>query len=186
MTTPTRHRPLRVLFLCTGNSARSQIAEAVLNRKGAGRFEAHSAGSAPAARVHPLAIRALHEGGLEWRGHPPRSVAGLELENWDFVITVCDKAREACPVFPGQPVLAHWGMPDPAAVVVSEAAQQDAFADALRLISRRIDLMLALPIEKLERLALESRVRAIGNVETIPEATGGSITAASISGGATK
>jgi protein-tyrosine-phosphatase len=186
MTAPTRDHPLRVLFLCTGNSARSQMAEAVLNRKGAGRFEAHSAGSAPAARVHPLAIRALREGGLEWRGHPPRGVAGLEQDDWDFVITVCDKARESCPVFPGQPVLAHWGMPDPAAVVGPETVQQEAFAEALRLISRRIDLMLALPIQKLERLALESRIRAIGNVEMIAETPGNAVAPASASGGITK
>ena len=162
MTTPARR--LRVLFLCTGNSARSQMAEAVLNRKGADRFEAHSAGSAPAPRVNPLAIRALQEAGIEWRGHPPRSVEGLTQEPWDFVITVCDKARESCPLFPGQPVLAHWGMEDPAAVVGPEESQRRAFIEALRLISRRIDLMLALPVEKLERLALETRIRAIGAV----------------------
>jgi arsenate reductase len=162
------------------------MAEAVLNRKGAGRFEAHSAGSAPAVRVDPLAIRALHEGGLEWRGHPPRGVSGLERHAWDFVITVCDKARESCPVFPGQPVLAHWGMPDPAAVVGSETVQAEAFAEALRLISRRIDLMLALPIEKLERLALESRLRAIGNAATTPETAGNVSPFAAVSGGITE
>jgi protein-tyrosine-phosphatase len=154
--------PLRVLFLCTGNSARSQMAEAILNRKGGGRFEAHSAGSQPAERVHPLAVRALREAGLEWHGHAPRGVVGLEREPWGIVITVCDKARESCPVFPGQPVIAHWGMPDPAAVVGSDAVKRAAFDDALRLISWRIDLMLALPVEKLERLVLETRVRAIG------------------------
>jgi len=158
----SRPQPLRVLFLCTGNSARSQMAEAILNRKGAGRFEAHSAGSMPAARVHPLAIQAMQESGIEWRGHPPRGVMGLETEPWDFVITVCDRARESCPVFPGQPVVAHWGMEDPAAVTGSEETRRAAFVAALGLISRRIDLMLALPIEKLERLALEHRMRAIG------------------------
>jgi protein-tyrosine-phosphatase len=103
--------------------------------------------------------------GIEWRGHPPRSVESLERQAWDFVITVCDKARESCPVFPGQPVLAHWGMPDPAAVAGSDAVREAAFRDALQLVSRRIDLMLALPIEKLERLALERRVRAIGGMD---------------------
>lgn len=170
MTNP-RSRPFRLLFLCTGNSARSQIAEAILNRKGAGRFDAHSAGSEPAARVNPLAIRALRDAGIEWAGHPPRSVAGLEGESWDFVITVCDKARESCPVFPGQPVLAHWGMPDPAAVIGSEPERHGAFEEALRLISCRIDLMLALPLEKLEHLALQQRLRAIGEAGLAADAS---------------
>ncbi len=164
MTHPEPRRPLRVLFLCTGNSARSQMAEAVLNRKGAGRFEARSAGSAPAARVHPLAIRTLREAGIEWGGRSPRPIAGLEQEAWDIVITVCDRAKESCPVFLGQPALAHWGMADPAGVMGTLAQQEAAFADALQLVSRRIDLMLALPFEKLERLALQTRLRAIGSV----------------------
>jgi arsenate reductase len=152
----------RVLFLCTGNSARSQIAEALLNRKGRGRFVAESAGSSPAARVNPYAIRTLQDGGIEWMGHAPRGLDGLERERWDFVITVCDRAREACPVFPGQPILAHWGMPDPAMVQGDDAARRAAFVNALTLLSRRMDLLLALPVEKLERLVLEARVRAIG------------------------
>ena len=154
----------RVLFLCTGNSARSQMAEAVLNLKGSGRLRAESAGSSPAARVNPYAIQALRESGINWQGHPPRGLAGLDREPWDFVITVCDHAKEACPVFPGQPVLSHWGMPDPAAVEGDEAAKRAAFVDALTLISRRIDLLLALPIDKLDRLVLEAKVRAIGEV----------------------
>ena len=89
---------------------------------------------------------------------------GSEREPWDFVITVCDRAREACPVFPGQPIVAHWGMPDPAAVEGSEDARRAAFVDALTLISRRVDLLLALPVDKVERLPLEARVRAIGGV----------------------
>ena len=165
MSPPARSRPFRLLFLCTGNSGRSQIAEAVLNRKGAGRFEAQSAGSQPAERVSPLAVRALHDAGIEWRGHPPRGLDGLERQDWDFVITLCDRARESCPVFPGQPILAHWGMPDPAATTGSEDQRLAAFDEALRLVSWRIDLMLALPLEKLERLALESRVQAIGATE---------------------
>ncbi len=161
-------RSFRVLFLCTGNSARSQMAEAVLNRKGAGRFEAHSAGSQPAGRVHPRAIEALAESGIHWRGHAPRSVSEVEAELWDIVITVCDRALESCPVLPGQPVLAHWGMPDPAAVVGSEELARAAFTDALRLVSRRIDLMLALPAEKLERLVLQTRLRAIASEAPAP------------------
>ena len=102
----------RILFLCTGNSARSQMAEALLNWKGKGRFEAHSAGSRPAAQVNPFAIATLREHGIPWAGHAPRGIDGLEREPWDFVVTVCDRAKEACPIFPGQPILAHWGMPD--------------------------------------------------------------------------
>ena len=162
----------RVLFLCTGNSARSQIAEAVLNRKGRGRFLAESAGSSPAPRVNPYAVEVLRNGGIEWQGHPPRGLTGLDRVQWDFVITVCDRAREACPVFPGQPILAHWGMPDPAAVEGDQTVRRAAFVDTLTLISRRIDLLLSLPIEKLDRLAVEARVRAIGQEGEVPLSEG--------------
>lgn len=138
------------------------MAEAILNWKGEGRFHAESAGSRPAAHVNPLAIETLRFHGFDWSGHSPRSVDGLEREPWDFVITVCDRAKEACPIFPGQPVLAHWGMLDPAEVEGDEAVKRAAFRDAFLLIARRIDLLLALPIEKLERLVLQDRVRAIG------------------------
>lgn len=158
-----RKLPFRVLVLCTGNSARSQMAEALFNHLGRGRIHAESAGTLPAPRVHPLALDVLKEHGIAWAGHQPRALDGLERQPWDFVITVCDRAKEACPVFPGQPVLAHWGMADPAAVVGEEAVRRAAFREALVLIARRIELMLALPLEKLERLALEARVQAIGN-----------------------
>jgi arsenate reductase len=161
-----KDRAYRVLFLCTGNSARSQIAEAVLNRKARGRFVAESAGSNPAADVNPHAIQTLRDSGIDWLGHPPRGMTGLDRERWDFVITVCDRAKEACPVFPGQPILAHWGMPDPAAVVGDEAARRAAFVDALTLISRRVDLLLALPVEKLDRLIVEAQLQAIGEIGT--------------------
>ena len=138
------------------------MAEALLNWKGKGRFEAASAGSRPADRVNPLAIEMLRQYDIPWRGRAPRGVDGLEREPWDFVITVCDRAKESCPVFPGQPMLAHWGMPDPAEVDGDEPTKQAAFRDAFLLISRRIDLLLALPLEKLERLALGARVRSIG------------------------
>jgi arsenate reductase len=157
---------MRVLVLCTGNSARSQIAETLFNRLSAGRIQAESAGTYPAPRVNPLAIAALAEAGYPWSGHQPRGLEGLEREPWDFVITVCDKAKESCPIFPGQPMLAHWGMADPAEVVGDEAARRAAFRDALLLIRRRVELMLALPLEKLERLAIEARVRAIGTETT--------------------
>jgi arsenate reductase len=162
---PADQRVFRVLFLCTGNSARSQIAETILNRKGRGRFIAESAGSRPAERVNPHAIQVLREGGIEWAGHQPRGLEGLDRVRWDFVITVCDQAKEACPIFPGQPVLAHWGMPDPASVEGNDQAKRAAFLEALTLISRRIDLLLALPVEKLERLVVEAQVRAIGTQE---------------------
>ena len=144
------------------------MAEAVLNRKGQGRFVAESAGSQPAPLVNPYAIEALREAGIEWQGRRPRRIDDLVPRNWDIVITVCDKAREACPIFPGQPALAHWGMEDPAAVEGDEETRRRAFREALQLISRRIDLMLALPVEKLERLALQERLRAIGEKEPSP------------------
>ncbi len=159
---PAPSTPLRILVLCTGNSARSQIAEALLASKGAGRFTAASAGSRPAERVNPLAVRVLAEVGIRWEGRTPRGLDGLDQEHWDFVITVCDRAKESCPYFPGQPVLAHWGMPDPAEVEGSDDVKLAAFRDTLITLSRRIDLLLALPIDKLERLALERRVREIG------------------------
>jgi len=100
------------------------MAEAILNAKGKERFEAASAGSQPAARVNPLALQTLHDFNMPWSGHAPRNVDGLQREHWDFVITVCDRAKEACPIFPGQPVLAHWGMPDPAEVAGDEAMKR--------------------------------------------------------------
>lgn len=130
-------KPLRLLFLCTGNSARSQMAEAILNAKGQGRFEARSAGSRPAAQVNPLALETLREFHVPWSGHAPRSMEGLEREHWDYVITVCDRAKDTCPIFPGQPMLAHWSIPDP--------ASRDEFRAAFLDLSRRIDLLLALP-----------------------------------------
>jgi arsenate reductase (thioredoxin) len=138
------------------------MAEAILNHKGRGRFVAESAGSQPAPRVNPFAVEALKEAGIEWTGRRPRGIDDLATRDWDIVITVCDNAREACPIFPGQPALAHWGMEDPAAVEGDDETKRRAFQSALQLISRRIDLMLALPVEKLERLALQERLRAIG------------------------
>lgn len=157
-----RATPFRVLFLCTGNSARSQIAEALLARKGAGEFVAASAGSHPAPRVHPLTVEVLGQHGIDWAGRTPKSMDAVQGRPWDFVITVCDRAREACPTLPGQPVYAHWGMPDPAAVEGSPAEQRRAFQETLVYLSRRLDLFLALPLEKLDRAVLEQRVRAIG------------------------
>lgn len=157
-----RTTPFRILVLCTANSARSQMAEALFNRKGAGRVVAESAGSHPAARVSTSAIEALREAGIEWSGHSPRGMAGLEQQHWDAVITVCDHAKESCPIFPGQPIMAHWGMPDPAKVEESTEARRQAFRDALTALGRRIDLMLALPLESLPQAALAASLNQIG------------------------
>ena len=154
--------PWRVLFLCTGNSARSQIAEALLNHKGRGRFVAESAGSQPAPRVNPNTIAVLEAADIGWNGHPPRGIEAAASRSWDIVITVCDRAKESCPILPGQPVLAHWGMDDPAEVRGDEAAVRRAFEAAFTLLSHRIDLLLALPLEKLEQAVVARRVRSIG------------------------
>jgi protein-tyrosine-phosphatase len=108
----------------------------------------------------------LQEVGIDWRGRQPRSIDDLESPSWDIVITVCDHAREACPIFPGQPALAHWGMEDPAAVEGDEETKRRAFREALQLIYRRIDRMLALPMEKLEKSALQERLRAVSELES--------------------
>jgi arsenate reductase len=157
----TLGRPLRVLFLCTGNSARSQMAEALLNARSAGRLVAESAGSRPAPRVNPLAVEALAQIGIDWRGRSPRSVDAVSGQAWDLVITVCDRAKESCPILPGHPIYAHWGMDDPAEATGTEEERLRAFVSARILLARRIDLLLAIPIEKLERRALE---RAIGEI----------------------
>lgn len=157
-----RLTPFRILVLCTGNSARSQMAEALFNRKGAGRILAESAGSHPAARVNSFAIEELRTAGIEWSGHQPRSMDGLEHQHWDAVITVCDNARESCPIFPEQPIMAHWGMPDPADVEGSDEAKRRAFREALLVLNRRIDLMLALPLESLPQAALGASMHHIG------------------------
>jgi arsenate reductase (thioredoxin) len=168
----TTERQLRVLFLCTGNSARSQIAEKLLNRKGGGRFVAESAGSQPAKEVNPYAIEALERHGYFWTGGHPKHVDGMVNREWDFVITVCDRAKESCPIFPGQPVIAHWGMPDPAAAEEPEGTKRRAFDDTLLIISRRLDLFLALPMEKLSKLALAQRVQAIGQMGSVESSAG--------------
>lgn len=158
-------RPLRVLFLCTQNSARSQIAEALLQRKGRGLFEVASAGTHPAAQVHPMAVEVLEAHGIDWSGKRPKLVSAVLDEPWDLILTVCDKARETCPTFPGRPVFAHWGMEDPAAAEGSEDQRRRAFHATLAYLGRRIDLMLALPFESLERRAIEERVEAMRHSE---------------------
>jgi arsenate reductase len=158
---------LRVLFLCTHNSARSQIAEALLARKGRDRFSVASAGAQPAQRVHPAAVDVLREHGIDWTNHTPKALDQVTHDEWDLIITLCDRARETCPTFPGQPVFAHWSMEDPAEVPTENDLQRKAFHETVAYLSRRIDLMMALPVERLERQALETRVRRIGS-ETMP------------------
>jgi arsenate reductase (thioredoxin) len=155
-----------VLFLCTGNSARSIMAEAILNRKGKPNFKAFSAGSHPSGKVRPEAIRELETARVP--------VDGLRSKSWeefaqpgapkmDFVFTVCDNAaKEVCPVWPGQPLTAHWGVPDPAAVEDSAEQIERAFRDAFLMLDRRIMLFLALPIASLDRLAIQKKIEEIG------------------------
>ena len=160
-----------VLFLCTGNSARSILGEALLNRDGAGRFRAYSAGSFPKGNVHPMAVEILDQ--LEFDTHGLRSKSWDEFSapdapRMDFIITVCDNAAgETCPIWPGHPVTAHWGIEDPAAV--EGDAQRDAFLTALRYMRNRISLLLNLPIDALDELSLKTRLAAIGADETARE-----------------
>lgn len=159
--------PHRVLFLCTHNSARSQIAEALLSRKGRGRFHVASAGTEPAAEIHPLALRALSRAGIQWETRRPKSVDEvLEGRSWDLVITVCEKARETCPQLPGYPVPAYWGIPDPADMEGDEEIRDAAFWDTLSMLGRRIDLLCALPDEKLRGLASRTGMSDMGAEES--------------------
>lgn len=164
-------RRLNVLFLCTGNSARSILAEAYLNARGEGRFVAYSAGSHPAGKVNPFALELLNKHRLD--------TSDLRSKNWeefarpgapklDFVFTVCDNAAgEACPLWPGQPVTAHWGVADPAAVQGSDEEKRKAFLKAFTELSTRINLMLALPMDKLDRQALTGKLREIGKTGSV-------------------
>ena len=155
-----------VLFLCTGNSARSILAEAYLNHRGRGKFRAYSAGSHPTGRVNPMVLDLLERCGIP--------VSGLRSKSWeefaaphgppmDFVFTVCDRAAgEVCPVWPGRPVTGHWGVPDPAAAQGTDSRKMRAVEDALRMLERRIDLFMCLSISSLDRMSLRERVRQIG------------------------
>ncbi len=155
-----------VLFLCTGNSARSIMAEAVLNSASHGRFVAYSAGSFPTGKVNPFALEQIEAFGYPLENLRSKSwneFAGADAPHMDFVITVCDNAAgEVCPVWPGQPVTAHWGFRDPAAAKGSDEEIRHAFAAVCREIKLRIDLFLSLPIEKLEKLALKRELDRIG------------------------
>jgi arsenate reductase (thioredoxin) len=160
------NRAYHVLFLCTGNSARSIMAEAILSRAGAGKFIAHSAGSHPTGEVNPRALNLLrrfnHEvGGL--RSKSWEEFAQADARALDFVFTVCDKAAgEACPIWPGQPMTAHWGVPDPAVATGTEAEIAAVFVDAYGRLQNRIEAFVNLPFASLDRLALQKRLDAIG------------------------
>lgn len=162
-------RPYNVLFLCTGNSARSILAEAFLNAEGKGRFHAFSAGSFPKGEVNPLALTLLKQLGLPTEGLRSKSwdeFAKPGASQMDFVFTVCDQAAgEMCPIWPGQPVTAHWGVPDPAAVEGSEAQKMQAFREALRMLSNRIRVFSELPFDKLDRIKLKARLDDIGRTK---------------------
>lgn len=167
-------KPLNVLFLCTHNSARSIIAEAVLNRLGAGRFKAYSAGSQPSGKVHPFALDLLRQLNYE--------TSALRSKSWeeftaphapvlDFVFTVCDNAaNEVCPVWPGQPISAHWGLPDPSAAEGHHSERHFAFADTHRMLYQRISIFTSLPLASLDKLSLQKRLDDIGrNAQPSPE-----------------
>ncbi len=160
------HTHFNVLFLCTGNSARSIIAEACLKREGQGRFTAFSAGSHPKGEVHPHAIELLKRLNHDTSGFRSKSWEEFAVPGapkMDFVFTVCDQAAaEACPVWPGQPMTAHWGVPDPAAVEGSEPEKALAFADTYRMLNNRISIFVNLPIASLDKLALQKRLTDIG------------------------
>ena len=155
-----------VLFICTGNSARSIIAEGLLNAMGRERFKAFSAGSHPKGAVHPLALQELQSLRIPTDGFRSKDwdeFAAPGAPEMDFVFTVCDQAAgEVCPVWPGQPMTAHWGMPDPAAVEGSDDAKRQAFKSAAVTMKRRLELMMALPIDKLDALAIHKEVKDIG------------------------
>jgi arsenate reductase (thioredoxin) len=162
-------QPFNVLFLCTGNSARSIMAEAILNKAGAGKFRAYSAGSRPKGRVHPETLKLLQALGCDTSGC--RSKSWSEFANpgapvLDFVFTVCDNAAgEACPLWPGQPMTAHWGIPDPAEAKGTAAEVALAFKDAYRMLHRRIGVFTSLPLRSLDQLSLQAKLREIGRME---------------------
>ncbi|HUZ32799.1 MAG TPA: arsenate reductase ArsC [Xanthobacteraceae bacterium] len=161
--------PYNVLFLCTGNSARSILAEAILNRLGAGKFNAYSAGSQPKGQVHPETLHLLQSLGYETSSYRSKSwdeFARTGAPAFDFVFTVCDNAAaEACPLWPGQPMTAHWGIPDPAAAKGTPAEIALAFKDAYRMLHQRIGIFTSLPLRSLDRLILQLKLKDIGRLQ---------------------
>jgi arsenate reductase (thioredoxin) len=168
--------PFNVLFLCTGNSARSVLAEGILRKDGAGRFSAFSAGSHPKERVNPFALKVLGASGYPTHGYRSKSwdeFAAPGAPVMDFVFTVCDSAAgETCPVWPGQPMTAHWGIEDPAAVEGSDIEKERAFVTAFKYLKNRISVFISLPIQSLDRMALGAKLRDIGRLDgATPRAT---------------
>jgi arsenate reductase len=159
-------RVYNVLFLCTGNSARSILGEALLNHLGGGRFRGYSAGSHPKGAVHPMSLSVLEDSGIGTAGLRSKSwdeFAGPDAPKMDFVFTVCDNAAgEACPFWPGQPMTAHWGIEDPAAVNGPDFRQRAAFEEAMRFMRNRVTAFINLPIESIDRMTLTSKLRGIG------------------------
>jgi len=168
-------RPYNVLFLCTGNTARSILAEGILRKDGADRFSAFSAGSQPKGTVHPLALKVLGSFDYPTDGYRSKSwdeFARPDAPVMDFIFTVCDSAAgEACPVWPGHPVSAHWGIEDPAAVQGSDIEKEKAFVQALKYLKNRISAFLALPVASLDQIALTRHLREIGRLEGATPAT---------------
>lgn len=164
-------KPLNVLFLCTHNSARSVIAEVILNRLGAGRFKAYSAGSQPSGKVHPFArdmLEKLNYDTSSLRSKSWEEFTGPDAPDLDFVFTVCDNAaNEVCPVWPGQPISAHWGLPDPSAAEGNDSERHFAFADTHRMLYQRISIFTNLPLASLDKLSLQKRLDDIGRT-TLP------------------
>ncbi len=160
------NKTYKVLFLCTGNSARSVIAECLLNRIGGERFRAFSAGSQPKGEIHPLALHLLKRQNYpvdELRSKNWDEFSGADAPELDFVFTLCDSAAaESCSTWPGQPMTAHWGLPDPAAAEGSETERHLAFADTLRMLRNRIEIFTSLPMDSLDRLSLQNRLEEIG------------------------
>jgi len=161
-----QNKVFNVLFICTGNSARSIMAEAVLNRAGQGRFRAFSAGSQPKGKVHPYAIDLLKQLHYDVSGVRSKSwieFSGPNAPKLDFAFTLCDDAAaETCPVWPGQPMTAHWGMPDPATKTGTVAEMRYAFADTMRMLTNRINIFVSLPMKSLDQLTLQKQLDAIG------------------------
>lgn len=170
----TSDRCLNVLFLCTHNSARSVIAECVMNRLGQGRFKAYSAGSMPSGRVHPFALDLLSKLNYDTSGLRSKSweeFAAPGAPDLDFVFTVCDNAaNEVCPIWPGQPMSAHWGLPDPSVVEGTDAERRYAFADTHRMLYQRIGIFTNLPLASLDKLSLQKRLEEIGRDKSGAEA----------------
>lgn len=164
-----KNKVFNVLFLCTGNSARSIMAEVILNRAGQGKFRAFSAGSQPKGQVHPYALdllRKLHFDVTGLRSKSWKEFSGPDAPKLDFVFTVCDNAaQETCPVWPGQPITAHWSVPDPAAATGTEAEVRFAFAEALRMLTNRINIFVSLPLRSLDQLSLQKQLDAIGKTK---------------------